>query len=124
MANNLRTIRAGEYRQRITINAITRGTALATGEKPMVETAVATVWAKVETLIGKMGELVKGIYPTATDTIEMRYIAGLTVTSNSIVFGTRRFAINNINDVDSLHKKLILTVTETLKAVTESTVNG
>src|ERR1017187_4219723 len=97
--SNLRTIRAGDYRQRVTVNAITRGTATATGEKPPVETAVATVWAKVETLTGRMGELARSVYPTATDRIEMRYMAGLTVTRSSITFGARRFAINGINDV-------------------------
>jgi head-tail adaptor len=124
MAYNPRTIRAGELRHRITINGITRGTPLATGEKPMIETSIATVWAKVESLSGRMGEIAKGMYPTATDRIEMRYFPNLTITNNSVVFGTRRFAINNINDVDNIHKKMILTVTETLKPMTENTVSA
>lgn len=107
-------VAAGELRQRVTIQGRAQ---IGVGDRG--EPVFAPDWtdelidvpAKVEQPLGRKLEIAQQLVASATHAIEMHWREGVTVFKR-VVFGDRVLDIGHANDVESRHRKLILTCIE------------
>lgn len=106
-----RPARAGAYRcpMSVVLNASTTLDSL--GNAVEVGSTVMSIRASIEQLSGDEQQLVRQTYPTATHTIETHYTANIT-NRCWLMYGARRFNIENVNDTDERKRVLTITATE------------
>ena len=89
----------GQYRHRVTVQASTITQDATTGEEIKAWATAATPWARVRPLSGREYLQAEQVEASASHEISFLSVSGLT-TSHRILWGTRVFDINHINDLD------------------------
>jgi SPP1 family predicted phage head-tail adaptor len=97
-------------RERITIQVIAQ-TADGQGGYSDAWSTFATLWAKIEQVSGKEAYQAMQIESPAVYKMTIRYIAGVT-TKHRVLFGTRTFNINRVNNINEADEYIELYATE------------
>lgn len=105
------TIRAGELKHRITLQApnTTRGGTFADPQD--APTTFATVWARVRPLSGRTLIANRELHPEVTHDVKIRFLAGVEA-KMTVVFGLRKFRIDAVRNDDEDDEALLLSCTE------------
>ena len=115
------TLRQGELNRLVTVKHTLLNTQDTFGQVPDTETTVKQVWAAIRSLSGSeqtFGNQVNGL---VTHEIETHYDSTFAFDSISvdrgssrmvIVYGTRKFYVDSVHDVDDAHVKMLWQVME------------
>lgn len=102
----------GSMREQVTIKQFTTTTSTATGEQTDTWADLATVWAKVEPLMGRERYLAQAIDATLTYRVAMRYRSGLTPKMR-IVWASKTLEIHSVSNEGALDRFSIADCSET-----------
>lgn len=99
-------MQAGNLRNRIVVQdkSVTQN---AYGEEVITWTAVASVWAAIEPLMGREFMAAQQVQAEVTTRIRLRYISGL-APEMRVLFGGRVFEILSVQHVYERRRELIL----------------
>ena len=114
------SLRAGNLRERVAIQALTRSLDNQGGYSSSATYATitnGTVWAKVDAQDSVVETRGQAQVQVIRYTVEIRYRSGLT-TDHRLTWGSRTFRILGIRDPLSRHEKLLLTCEEAPGAAT------
>lgn len=106
-------MQAGTMRRRITIQQ-SSDVPDGSGGVQRTWTDFATVWAEITPAAGKEVFQAEQVRADAMYNINIRYLQGVSAEMR-VLYGTRRFNIRAVNDVNEMHRKITL-VCEELKS--------
>ncbi len=106
----MKTTPAGQLNRRVSLQTVLREPD-ANGIRSDLWTTYATVWAKISSKDGREKQTNKAIVEAADMVVEIRYRRDVE-RSQRCLYGTRQFLINDVDDPEQAHCKLILKCTE------------